>query len=65
MNETYKVNCLWQDETVTCEYAGKWWTQAFDAGQKALENGAVFADLETLQGDEVTKIENIPHPALT
>ena len=56
MNEKFKVTCLWQDETVTTEYSGKWHMPALKAGQFALGQGAVFADLEVYRNGKIHKI---------
>lgn len=63
MNETYKAVCMWQDETVTVEYVGKWFSQAHDACERAMENGAIISELQTLDGDVVVSSIDVPHPA--
>lgn len=63
MNETYKTVAMWQDETVTVEYDGKWWTQAHDAGERAMENGALMVELQTVEGGSVVSSVDVAHPA--
>ena len=59
MNVKYKVLVLWADGSDTVEYDGKWLSEAEQAGQEALCNGAIFADLYTYDGDKVTDTRNI------
>jgi hypothetical protein len=64
MNETYEVVALWADDSTTVEYSGKWWSEAFDAGSRARENGAVLVELDTLdRNGAIVGSTDVPHPA--
>lgn len=63
MNQSFRVVCLTADMDVEVVYVGKWLSEAEQAAQDALVAGAFYAELETLDGDVVTKtreIERVP-----
>ena len=65
MNESYKVIVMWANETETVEYEGKWFSQAHDAAERAMENGAFLSELQTLQNGQVVSSIDVPHPAFS
>lgn len=63
MNQSFRVTCLTADADIDVVYEGKWLSEAEQAAQDALADGAFYAEIETLDGDVVTstrEVERVP-----